>query len=549
MLTSPLSLSKSPGYDNASLVAEELLQELFPPSRTPYRVRSGATDPFWCTVVRPGLERHAHKLRPLRRLLLYDWSVVISSLTVLRDVLVFFPALEVVQLNLPEHSFVAEADARQLLTSLASVQSLHSIAFCFSERDSPSHGHRFPAHCTYQNLSLLFASIIADTPLSRVARLGWRFCDGTFSGALLAAVVRGDHLLAGLTVLKLRSCGLDKAQTVAIVKALCQCPAIRNQLLCLDLSSNSVSDDGIVHIASLLPALTRLRNLKLSKTGMQDTGAAALAIALRQLPQLETVVLDRNGTANDGAAALAAAIPYLPRLGRLGLMNNNRILLAGLVSLVRAAAHLSQLGAELKVSTGADDTNGVDGGAAVGSKGLFDATIAYNVLGRLEKLAPVAHEWQEGLAGVLYDWTRSLWMAQLRSNASRIRRGHWHAPSRSHSGTPRDAFRYQNVDNDWMMETRLPLAGALSKLRLCVVAANAAIVRVTPLELAGASPDFLHASDVLCRCVEAWLEEFAWVRRHHALAAWQATRWSYYPVACCTGNFKLKLLSLKQSWR
>lgn len=104
------------------------------------------------------------------------------------------------------------------------------------------------------------------------------------------------------------------------LKALCFSPLFTNRLQILDLSYNSITEQGVFALAQS-PYLKELRSLKLDDNQIGDAGVLFLASSC-QLHHLEELYLFRNYIAHDGVYALASS-PFLSNLQILHLQKND----------------------------------------------------------------------------------------------------------------------------------------------------------------------------------------------------------------------------------
>jgi Ran GTPase-activating protein (RanGAP) involved in mRNA processing and transport len=87
--------------------------------------------------------------------------------------------------------------------------------------------------------------------------------------------------------------------------ALSRCVQDNTHIELLDVSCNSISDEGVQAIAEACLHLKALRVLKLSSNGFTYDGCRYLANSYKQSESLETLELSNNRAGDDGAAALA----------------------------------------------------------------------------------------------------------------------------------------------------------------------------------------------------------------------------------------------------
>eukprot|EP00962_Isochrysis_galbana_P029600 scaffold9486_cov90-Isochrysis_galbana.AAC.2 len=113
--------------------------------------------------------------------------------------------------------------------------------------------------------------------------------------------------------------GNDEAKAVAAVLAAGAAPKLRM----LDLSCNSIGDEGARALVGALPRTTVLKGLSLGNNSIGDEGARALAGALPSATALEKLSLFNNSIGDEGARALAGALPRATALKELYLNNNS----------------------------------------------------------------------------------------------------------------------------------------------------------------------------------------------------------------------------------
>lgn len=115
-------------------------------------------------------------------------------------------------------------------------------------------------------------------------------------------------------VIKGNKLGSDGAKTIA--EALC----VNSTLTSLNISNNSIGDEGISHLAKPL-SKNRLKELNISFNDITSTGILLLRDAFRQCTALETLLLDNNKICNEGATGLMECIVHLD-IKKLGLSFN-----------------------------------------------------------------------------------------------------------------------------------------------------------------------------------------------------------------------------------
>ncbi|CAK0866673.1 unnamed protein product [Prorocentrum cordatum] len=145
------------------------------------------------------------------------------------------------------------------------------------------------------------------------------------------AAVLTSVALPRLQALNLSYNSMGDEGAAALAEAL-RAPGALPSLQTLNLSFNSMGAEGAAALAEALRApgaLPSLQTLNLARIDVGDEGAAALAEALRApgaLPSLQELVLARNRVGNEGAAALAEALrapDALPSLQTLYLSVND----------------------------------------------------------------------------------------------------------------------------------------------------------------------------------------------------------------------------------
>ena len=110
------------------------------------------------------------------------------------------------------------------------------------------------------------------------------------------------------------------------VEALAPCLGLLTGLEDLDLSGNSIWENGLDEGATLLAlglrTLMRLKYLSLANTDLCVDGVATLAPSLGLLTGLLKLDLSRNQMGDDGAAALSPSLGLLTGLVHLDLSHN-----------------------------------------------------------------------------------------------------------------------------------------------------------------------------------------------------------------------------------
>ena len=124
-----------------------------------------------------------------------------------------------------------------------------------------------------------------------------------------------DALPPTLETLFLDSLQIEKDSAKAIAEKLLELQSLKK----LSLASNNIGDVGAIAIANALPPT--LETLILNNNLIGDAGATAIAGALP--PTFETLVLYFNRIGNAGATAIAKKLPELQSLKYLDLRHNN----------------------------------------------------------------------------------------------------------------------------------------------------------------------------------------------------------------------------------
>ena len=158
---------------------------------------------------------------------------------------------------------------------------------------------------------------------------------GTVQGNIVAASLEHLTNLQYLD-LSLNSIGDDGA--VAVAQGLKNAVSLQY----LDLTGNCIGDDGAVAIAEGLRNAASLQTLKLAGNTIGDVGVAALAEGIKHLTSLQVLELKDNDIGDDGVAALAEAIEHLTSLQTLNL-GGNRIGDDGVVALTGGLKNLTSL--------------------------------------------------------------------------------------------------------------------------------------------------------------------------------------------------------------
>jgi hypothetical protein len=103
----------------------------------------------------------------------------------------------------------------------------------------------------------------------------------------------------------------------------------------LDLSHNSIFDDGATFLAEILrlQRLPSLKSLRLIDCGISDDGFVALVTALEVNDFLETIVLENNVFGDQGFLALASSLPNIKGLRQidLSLLSSNPVFVPALL--------------------------------------------------------------------------------------------------------------------------------------------------------------------------------------------------------------------------
>eukprot|EP00808_Paulinella_micropora_P016661 g38207.t1 len=122
-----------------------------------------------------------------------------------------------------------------------------------------------------------------------------------------------DLLLSAVCPLHLsvRNAGLDGVAAQQLADALRTSTVVGPVML--DLSQNSLGDEGITHLAAALAHNTSLHTLILRDNFFGDPGCAALATALRQNKSLTELVVRCNQITDDGAACFASVLSQANR--------------------------------------------------------------------------------------------------------------------------------------------------------------------------------------------------------------------------------------------
>ncbi|XP_062997416.1 protein NLRC5-like isoform X2 [Elgaria multicarinata webbii] len=121
-----------------------------------------------------------------------------------------------------------------------------------------------------------------------------------------------------LKVLQLSSCKIDTEGVVHLARALFRCPQIEE----ISLSENAVGYKGVTVFAEQWPQYSRLRKIDLKACGISDCASKTFALWVSRCPLLEEVILSWNQLGDDSALELATLLPAMEKLRVLDLDKN-----------------------------------------------------------------------------------------------------------------------------------------------------------------------------------------------------------------------------------
>lgn len=96
-----------------------------------------------------------------------------------------------------------------------------------------------------------------------------------------------------------------------------------SSLLSLDLSENSIFDEGLYQVAKLLVEAKALRSLALVTNSITPRGIPTLCDGLAHASSLSSLTIDYNNLGDEGVAMLVPIVERLPHLRVLGLSDNS----------------------------------------------------------------------------------------------------------------------------------------------------------------------------------------------------------------------------------
>jgi len=103
----------------------------------------------------------------------------------------------------------------------------------------------------------------------------------------------------------------------------------------LDLSNNSIGNEGAIDLAEMLKVNKSLTRLDLSNNSIGDDGAIALAKMLKVNTSLEWLILSNNSIGDKGAKALAKTLKEVNRSLKCLILSNNSIGDNGVIALTK----------------------------------------------------------------------------------------------------------------------------------------------------------------------------------------------------------------------
>ncbi|KAJ8281185.1 hypothetical protein GJAV_G00064480 [Gymnothorax javanicus] len=133
-------------------------------------------------------------------------------------------------------------------------------------------------------------------------------------------IFRDDSMRVASSVSSVKSIGLVdcdlQGHHLQLVHSICQnCPVLQE----LDLSHNSISQEGAEFLSSTLPGLTNLTKLRLDSKQTSENGVEILTQGLSHCHNLESLSLAHHVISNMGAAALKRVLPKLQNLRAIDL--------------------------------------------------------------------------------------------------------------------------------------------------------------------------------------------------------------------------------------
>ena len=159
-----------------------------------------------------------------------------------------------------------------------------------------------------------------------------------------------------------------------------------SRLCTLNLTSNSLGDEGGSSLAAALPLLPILESLCLGSNNLGDRGASAIASTITGLSALKVLKLERNSLNSAGACSLALALPALSALADLDVSTND-LKNEGATALVAGLKDLTRLHT-LDISSNKLDSAGwsavVDGVAGLPSLSCLGSMAEYGKVQRGE---------------------------------------------------------------------------------------------------------------------------------------------------------------------
>jgi len=97
---------------------------------------------------------------------------------------------------------------------------------------------------------------------------------------------------------------------------------VLSNLVCLNISDNSLGEEGATELSVALSKMSRLTSLNLNANGIFDSGLISLLDSLSSLVNLETIMLGYNYLESESAVALGEHFKSLTSLQTLDLTNN-----------------------------------------------------------------------------------------------------------------------------------------------------------------------------------------------------------------------------------
>ena len=128
-----------------------------------------------------------------------------------------------------------------------------------------------------------------------------------------------EVLQMNTTLTSLKLCNINNNAAVNITKAI----QMNTTLHTLDMSTNKISDDGVIAISDYLKRNSSLEKLNLSKNRITNKGAKMIAEALQLNTTLKQLDLSINKIFDDGATAISNVLKSNITLQELNISHNN----------------------------------------------------------------------------------------------------------------------------------------------------------------------------------------------------------------------------------